>query len=91
MMIQSRFCLKLGGKVRAKLFGKMEGKFLEKTQNESEGRKRVDHVCLKICQLYTRKICAMKKIVHTAVGKSLIILSSHWTSKLNNSRHFHSY
>lgn len=49
------------------------------------------HVCLKICQLHTRKNLLWKKIVRAVAGKSLIILGSRWTSKLNNSRHFHSY
>lgn len=49
--------MKLGGKVRAELFGETGEKFIKiRTQNESEGRKMTDHVYLKICQLHTRKI-----------------------------------
>lgn len=50
-------------------------------------------VYLKICQLHTvgKGSLVWKKIVQAVVSKCLIILSSHWTTELNNSRHFHSY
>lgn len=48
--------MKLGGKVKDKLFGGHGRKNIKiRTQNESEGRKMTDHVCVKIRQLHIRK------------------------------------
>lgn len=91
MKIQSRLCLKLGGKIRAKLFGATGRKIYKKDSKCVRGQKDDGPCLFKNMPTIHKEKCAVKKIVHTAVGKSLIILGSHWTIKLNNSRHFHSY
>lgn len=88
---QSRLCLKLGGKIRANLFGGNGRKIYKKDSKWVRGQKDDWPRLFKNMPTVHKEKCAVKKTVHTAAGKSLIILSSHWTSKLNNSRHFHSY